>query len=281
MIASSSTSSSIRLSPYRHQGVTALRGAKTSVPRLLGPRLVVNMATADRDLTFYTHSLCPYAHRVSLCLAEKAIPHKREHIDLSNKPRWYLDLNRRGLVPAIQLDREVKTESLELNTFDDVFDGAARLTPDGRKEEMQTLIDSFDGSFISAGLQFVGGGWGFRRGAPGPRQVDRMAVECERIERIIEINGSGGPYLMGSEVTLADLALWPFAERYELAMREFQGVELREMGPTGSLSRWIDAMRSRPSVVGLRPDDNKLLASWRRTMRLDYFDYETADVDNP
>ena len=66
------------------------------------------MAAADRNLTFYTHSLCPYAHRVSLCLAEKAIPHKREHIDLSNKPRWYLDLNRRGLVPAIQLDGEVK-----------------------------------------------------------------------------------------------------------------------------------------------------------------------------
>ena len=240
------------------------------------------MATSDRDLTFYTHSLCPYAHRVSLCLAEKAIPHKREHIDLSNKPRWYLDLNRRGLVPAIQLDGEVKTESLDLIYFledEFEFEGAASLTPEGREVEMQKLIDSFDGTFISAGLQFVGGGWGFSRGAPGARQADRMAAECERIESIIESNG--GPYLMGAEVTLADLALWPFAERYELAMREFQGVELRDMGPSGSLGRWIDVMKSRPSVVGLKPDDDKLLASWRRTMRLDYFDYETADVDNP
>ena len=238
------------------------------------------MASSDRDLIFYTHSLCPYAHRVSLCLAEKAIPHKREHVDLSNKPRWYLDLNRRGLVPAIQLDGEVKTESLGLNYFlDDEFEGAASLTPEGREVEMQRLSDSFDGTFISAGLQFVGGGWGFSRGAPGARQADRMAAECERIESIIESNG--GPYLMGAEVTLADLALWPFAERYELAMREFQGVELRAMGPSGSLGRWIDVMKSRPSVVGLKPDDDKLLASWRRTMRLDYFDYETADVDNP
>ena len=241
---------------------------------------MVAMANSDRDLIFYTHSLCPYAHRVSLCLAEKAIPHKREHVDLSNKPRWYLDLNRRGLVPAIQLDGEVKTESLALNYFlEDVFEGAASLTPEGREVEMQRQIDSFDGTFMSAGLQFVGGGWGFSRGAPGARQADRMAAECERIESIIESNG--GPYLMGAEVTLADLALWPFAERYELAMREFQGVELRDMGPSGSLGRWIDVMKSRPSVVGLKPDDDKLLASWRRTMRLDYFDYETADVDNP
>ena len=28
-------------------------------------------------------------------------------------------------------------------------------------------------------------------------------------------------------------------------------------------------------------NDEKLLASWRRTERLDYFDYETADRENP
>jgi glutathione S-transferase len=33
--------------------------------------------------------------------------------------------------------------------------------------------------------------------------------------------------------------------------------------------------------VGLRPDDGALLAAWSRTMRLDYFDFETADVDHP
>ena len=32
-------------------------------------------------LEFYTHSLCPYAHRVSLCLAEKAVTHHRHHPD--------------------------------------------------------------------------------------------------------------------------------------------------------------------------------------------------------
>ena len=44
---------------------------------------------------------------------------------------------------------------------------------------------------------------------------------------------------------------------------------------------WLTAMAAHESVAALRPDDAALLASWRRTKRLDYFDYETADVDNP
>jgi hypothetical protein len=40
-------------------------------------------------------------------------------------------------------------------------------------------------------------------------------------------------------------------------------------------------MRDLDSTIALRPNEDALLAAWRRTMRLDYFDYETADVDKP
>ena len=265
----------------------------------------------DAPLEFYTHSLCPYAHRVSLCLAEKAVPHHRVHIDLSNKPAWYLKLNTRGLVPAIGLPGgEVLTESIDLcywleENFES-SDGHPSLVPeDANKEaEMRRLINGFDGGFISAGLQYVGGGWGFSRGTPGATQTSRMTSEVVLLENIIAHNG-GGPYLLGTEMTLADVVLYPFAERFELAIREFRGGgrELGEMTTTtnseeeeeeeekeggdssnarrGLFGEWLRVMAERDSCKRLRPDDDALLASWRRTMRLDYFDYETADVDNP
>lgn len=260
----------------------------------------------DAAVTFYTHTLCPYAHRVALCLAEKRIPHHRVHVDLSNKPSWFLELNRRGLVPALQVrdgttkEGEVRTESIPLCYWlDESFcgEGHPSLVPAGAKEgEMRRLVDAFDGGFISAGLQFVGGGWGFSR-APHPAgstatgPAARLAREVAAVEAAIAAHG-GGPYLMGPEVSLADLVLYPFVERFELAAREFRGCELSEMGRGGDpgtsgdtrnvFGGWMAAMAARESVAALRPkDEAALLASWRRTMRLDYFDYETADADNP
>ena len=61
--------------------------------------------------------------------------------------------------------------------------------------------------------------------------------------------------------------------------------ELRDLPRDDALrdayDRWSAAMRDLDSTVALRPNEDALLAAWRRTMRLDYFDYETADVDKP
>ena len=133
------------------------------------PFAVSDDDSASARVTFFTHSLCPYAHRTALALAEKGVPHKRIHVDLSNKPRWYLDVNPRGLVPALETaDGAVLTESLDLVEFvDEAFEGP-NLAPPGREAEARRLARSFDGGFVSVGLQFVGGGWGFSRGAPDP-----------------------------------------------------------------------------------------------------------------
>ena len=243
------------------------------------PFAVSDDDSASARVTFFTHSLCPYAHRTALALAEKGVPHKRIHVDLSNKPRWYLDVNPRGLVPALETaDGAVLTESLDLVEFvDEAFEGP-NLAPPGREAEARRLARSFDGGFVSAGLQFVGGGWGFSRGAPDPARRLRFARECEALGDLVDANG--GPFLLGREISVADIAVYPFAERFETAARESKRTELRDLGGDG-FGRWLDAMRSRPSVESLRPDEDALLASWRRTMRLDYFDYETADVYHP
>lgn len=87
--------------------------------------------------------------------------------------------------------------------------------------------------------------------------------------------------MFGSTVSLADIVIYPFAERFQLACREFQGYELGEAQNAEAFVVWLAMMAARDSVKALRPNDEKLLASWRRTERLDYFDYETADRENP
>jgi glutathione S-transferase len=241
-------------------------------------------------LTFFTHSLCPYAHRVSLALAEKRVSHERVHIDLSNKPRSFLERNPRGLVPAVEKpDGEVLVESLDLIEWIDAsFDGPS-LVPEGKAGEVASFIRSCDSSFVSPCIAFVGGGWGFSRGDAGEAATLRMAEAVEKLARLVVVEsdeGAAGPFLLGStSPSLADLAVYPFAERFEIASREFRGVELRDLPRDDALrdayDRWSGAMRDLDSTITLRPNEDALLAAWRRTMRLDYFDYETADVDKP
>ena len=254
---------------------------------------------APRAFALYTHTLCPYAHRASMCALEKMSTPGRQrapsplsfemHVDLSDKPRAFLKKVPRGLVPALELaDGRIVTESVRimhvLDAMDDAF-GVDAPALGGAREDVRAFTASCDGygEFASAGLEFVGGGWGLVRRMPRPATVDKL----ERAVRELDdtIGRHGGAYLFGDDVTLADLAVFPFAERFQLAMREFQdGYELgasQRDGTADHFVRWLATMNARESAKALRPDDEKLLASWRRTGRLDYFDYETASREHP
>lgn len=69
-------------------------------------------------IILYTNHHCPYAHRAHIALEELNLPFEEVIIDLQTpRPQWYLDINPRGLVPAIKysvpdiMDDEIITES--------------------------------------------------------------------------------------------------------------------------------------------------------------------------
>ena len=112
---------------------------------------------------------------------------------------------------------------------------------------------------------------------PRASQIEEFEKTVKSLDALLR--SSGGDYFFGSTVSLADIAIYPFAERFQLAMREFQGYDIAEGAEY--FAAWLTAMSARDSVRSLRPDDEALLRSWRRTMRLDYFDYETASRESP
>lgn len=42
------------------------------------------------------------------------VQHRTVHIDLSNKPSWYSQVNHKGLVPAVEYEGQVHTESIDI-----------------------------------------------------------------------------------------------------------------------------------------------------------------------
>ncbi|KAI9847564.1 MAG: hypothetical protein M1837_002138 [Sclerophora amabilis] len=58
----------------------------------------------QQKMTLYTNHACPWAHRAHVALEELGIPFEEVIIDLDvPREEWYLKINPRGLVPALQL----------------------------------------------------------------------------------------------------------------------------------------------------------------------------------
>ncbi|KAF5843069.1 hypothetical protein DUNSADRAFT_2682 [Dunaliella salina] len=111
--------------------------------------------TPSQDPIFYTHTLCPYAERVWLALLEKGVPFHLVHIDLSSKPSWYYTLNPSGMVPAVQVGKQVIALTVLLANVGYRMNALFLLHPLSSKNSMQLS----DGSLIVRLLTNQGRSW--------------------------------------------------------------------------------------------------------------------------
>ncbi len=53
-------------------------------------------------LHLISHGLCPYVQRAVISLSEKGVDFERSHIDLANKPDWFLAISPLGKTPVLK-----------------------------------------------------------------------------------------------------------------------------------------------------------------------------------
>lgn len=75
----------------------------------------------------------------------------------------------------------------------------------------------------------------------------------------------------------ADLAIFPFAQRFAIACPEFCGFDMRA-ACGGSIGKWLGAIEARPAVAAASPDSDKFLTAMKKHMSLDFFDHATISA---
>ncbi len=100
-----------------------------------------------------------------------------------------------------------------------------------------------------ASAPYVGGGFGhFFAYAPFKMQypIDRFAMETKRQLHVLDTHLAKNEYMVGSEYTIADMAIWPW---YGSIMREaYAAQEFLSVHEYKNLSRWVDLVGGRPTV---------------------------------
>ncbi|KAL3135361.1 hypothetical protein ABBQ32_007549 [Trebouxia sp. C0010 RCD-2024] len=209
-----------------------------------------NRPDSTNNVVLYTHMLCPYAQTALLTLLCKGVPHQVVHIDLSQKPAWFTQLcHHEGFaatVPVIDCNGKAQTESIDIcrwvcDNFQAPEFPMLTFSSPQDKNQIDLLIQQRPG-FVSAGMDLLAGATG-RHWQIGTKQSQQQWEAFEQHLTVFQdaIKRSGGPYLMGSEVSLADLLYFPFMERFALSMPEFTGFDPCD-ACDGIMSDWLEAM---------------------------------------
>lgn len=218
---------------------------------------------AGPTYVFFCHTLCPYAERVWLALLEE--PQARErfvlvHVDLSNKPRWYLEnVHPRGLVPSVLVDDGGRNPQVLIESID------ICMWILGTKEGVGRDVDIV----VSAALEAIGGNgryWGIGTNI-SKRQRDDFEDACKTVFH---------PSRCLSQ--LESIALFPFMYRAWVAMKSAYGIDIFLMDD-GRVGVWMENMMlSRESTKITCAAEDALAGAFQRHKSLDFFDYVSYGI---
>lgn len=169
------------------------------------------------------------------------MPYSLVEIDLRHKPPWYAEINPIETVPAIKQNGFVLTESLVINEFINDLAGTHPLMPESpqQKAKVRRCIISVDSSLIPSFYRLLKA----QSEEDQSKAKDRLKRSLQLIEN--ELHLFKGPYFFGQMFTLADIAVYPWFERWPVLEHYRRFSWPRDLK---ALELWLAAMQTRKSV---------------------------------
>lgn len=247
------TSNPITIAPLTWAELEALTDFK--IDRINGPtnsqaRLrLFGLDESDVRVTLYRdhHAWCPYCQKVWLWLEEKQIPYRIEKVTMfcyGEKESWYKRKVPSGMLPAIELDGYLITESDDiLIALEQVFGPLVF----GMEDPKVIPLRRLERLLFRAWCTWLC----YPTRSPKQEQYNREQF-IGIVAKVEEALGyTSGPYFL-EKFSTADIIFTPYVERMNASLYYYKGYSLREENPR--FSDWFDAMETRPTYRGTQSD---------------------------
>ncbi|RUS14735.1 glutathione S-transferase [Endogone sp. FLAS-F59071] len=176
--------------------------------------------TTTEPIKLYTALVCPYAQRANIALKEAGVEYESIEIDLQNKPSWYTDVNPESKVPAITVRGKNIAESLVIiELVADLYPEAKymsfRLLPKDpvKRAQVRFFIEYYSSKIGSLQLKVLASlndkealNGIFAQFRDGLKRANQLLLE----------QSPTGPYFLGDQFSLADVAIAPFIARFQV-----------------------------------------------------------------
>ena len=204
---------------------------------------------SDVRVTLYrdNHAWCPYCQKVWLWLEEKQIPYRIKKVTMfcyGKKESWYKRKVPSGMLPALELDGQIITESDDiLIALEKVF-GSLEW---GMQNPKVLPLRRLERLLFRAWCNWLC----YRSRSPQEEKYnrDQFLEVVSLVEDVLD--STPGTYFL-DDFSTADVIFTPYVERMNASLYYYKGYSLRESNPY--LSRWFDGMESRATYRGTQSD---------------------------
>jgi len=201
---------------------------------------LVEAHSEPQDLVFHAGWFCPYVQRTWITLEEKGIPYQYKEVNPYKKEAHFLAINPKGLVPAIEYKNRALYESLVLCEFlEDAYpDHGLRTLPADAFERarVRLWVDHVNKAVVPAFFRLM------QSQEPDKQDAAREEV-CTALRTLTA--QAKGPYFLGDEFSLVDIALAPWAAR-DYIHTEHRGYTRDAVGK--EWAAWAAQLEARESV---------------------------------
>ena len=193
------------------------------------------------------HAWCPYCQKIWLWLEEQRIPYRIRKVTMfcyGTKEAWYKRLVPSGMLPAIKLDGRLITESDRiLEALEDAF---GSLGP-GMGEPEVIALRRLERQLFQAWCQWL-------CYPHSPRGDAAAAIQFRKVAEAMEqaLGARGGPFLLGADLSTADVVFVPYVERMNASLAYYKGYRLRQQHP--AIDGWFQALEQRSTYLGTQSD---------------------------
>jgi len=199
-----------------------------------------------QELVFYAGWFCPFVQRSWITLEEKGIPYQYKEVNPYKKEKHFLDINPKGLVPALEYHGKALYESLVICEFlEDAYPShkPALLPADAFARAIARLwIDHVSKSVILAFFRLL-------QAQEAPKQDEARAEFRKALKTLAEQRK--GPFFFGDEFSLVDVAIAPWALR-DYIVADHRGYKREDVG--AGWKEWAELLEQRESVRNTASD---------------------------
>lgn len=217
----------------------------TLTPHATGAALkTVEAHQEPQDVVYHASWYCPFTHRGWITLEEKQIPYQYHEINIYKRDEHYqhfLDINPKGLVPALEYKGKALSESLIIAEFlEDAFPThTPRLLPTDAFERAQArlALDVVSKSVVPAYFRLI-----------TAQGADKQCDAREEFYGVLRafVDQVRGPYYLGEEFSLVDVAIAPFVVR-DAVLKQKRGYDRADVGP--KWQEYAEKLETRESVA--------------------------------
>jgi len=199
---------------------------------------------------------CPYCQKVWLLLEAKGVDYEISKVPMrsyGDKPDEFLQKVPRGLLPAIEIDGRLMTESLDIMfTIERVFSDAARpmFPPAPGPERVRAtqlleleraLFGAWCGFLFRPEVPFIGG------------NLNDFEAALSQVDQELASGSTDSPWFLGhAHPTIVDMQYVSHVERMVASALYFKGYDIR--GKFEHIDKWLVAFEKLPYYMATKSD---------------------------